>query len=161
MMAVENLPTYTSLRIVTSGFNIFFDNLTQEKFLTPEWIQQFKDSICSAPILMVDANLIPPALEASCQSTSKRFLLPIYLLTEIVEFFTLPIIIDSPLFSYPYLCFSVAAKSSVPVWFEPVSVAKSKRVASVAKYVSSGNLKKWSLLCSKFCSATSFCAARC
>ncbi|KAK4562789.1 hypothetical protein RGQ29_005330 [Quercus rubra] len=67
-----------------------------EKFLTPEWIQQFKYSICSAPILMVDANLIPPALEASCQ---------------------------------------IAAKSSVPVWFEPVSVAKSRRVASVAKYV--------------------------
>nr|XP_023909124.1 uncharacterized protein LOC112020797 [Quercus suber]POF26601.1 pseudouridine kinase [Quercus suber] len=67
-----------------------------EKFLTPEWIQQFKYSICSAPILMVDANLIPPALDASCQ---------------------------------------IAAKSSVPVWFEPVSVAKSRRVASVAKYV--------------------------
>lgn len=85
---------------------IFFDNLTQEKFLTPEWIQQFKYSICSAPILMVDANLIPPALEASCQSTSKLFLSPIYLLTENFEFFTLPIIIDSPLFSYPYLFIS-------------------------------------------------------
>lgn len=55
---------------------------------------------------MVDANLIPPALEASCQSTSKLFLSPIYLLTEIFEFFTLPIIIDSPLFSCPYLCIS-------------------------------------------------------
>ena len=30
----------------------------------------------------------------------------------------------------------VAAESSTPVWFEPVSVTKSKRVASVAKYVS-------------------------
>lgn len=113
MMAVENLPTYTSFRIVPSGFNIFFDNLTQEKFLTPEWIQQFKYSICCAPILMVDANLIPPALEASCQSTSKLFLLPIYFLTEIVEFFTLTIIIDSPLFSYPYLCISQLQQSLV------------------------------------------------
>ena len=113
MMAVENLPTYTSFRIVPSGFNIFFDNLTQEKFLTPEWIQQFKYCICSAPILMVDANLIPPALEASCQSTSKLFLLPIYFLTEIVEFFTLTIIIDSPLFSYPYLCISQLQQSLV------------------------------------------------
>ena len=113
MMAVENLPTYTGFRIVPSGFNIFFDNLTQEKFLTPEWIQQFKYSICSAPILMVDANLIPPALEASCQSTSKLFLLPIYFLTEIVEFFTLTIIIDSPLFSYPYLCISQLQQSLV------------------------------------------------
>ncbi|GMY39631.1 pseudouridine kinase [Fagus crenata] len=67
-----------------------------EKFLTPEWIQQFKYNICSAPILMVDANLNPPALEASCH---------------------------------------LAAESSIPVWFEPVSVAKSRRVASVAKYV--------------------------
>lgn len=67
-----------------------------EKFLTPEWIQQFKYNICSAPILMVDANLNPPSLEASCH---------------------------------------LAAESSIPVWFEPVSVAKSRRVASVAKYV--------------------------
>ncbi|GMY39270.1 pseudouridine kinase isoform X1 [Fagus crenata] len=29
----------------------------------------------------------------------------------------------------------LAAESSIPVWFEPVSVAKSRRVASVAKYV--------------------------
>ena len=30
----------------------------------------------------------------------------------------------------------MAADFGVPVWFEPVSVAKSKRVASVAKHVS-------------------------
>ncbi|XP_022725678.1 uncharacterized protein LOC111282039 [Durio zibethinus] len=67
-----------------------------EMFLTPEWIQQFKHKIHSAPILMVDANLSPPALEASCQ---------------------------------------IAAESNVPVWFEPVSIAKSKRIAPVVKYV--------------------------
>ena len=31
---------------------------------------------------------------------------------------------------------SVAAESNTPVWFEPVSVAKSRRIVSVAKYVS-------------------------
>uniref|UniRef100_A0A5B7A8Z8 Putative ribokinase n=1 Tax=Davidia involucrata TaxID=16924 RepID=A0A5B7A8Z8_DAVIN len=70
---------------------------TIEKFLTPEWIQQFGCNICSAPLLLVDANLSPPALEASCQ---------------------------------------MAAEYDIPVWFEPVSVAKSQRVASVVKYVS-------------------------
>ncbi|XWS63046.1 hypothetical protein CRYUN_Cryun06bG0063200 [Craigia yunnanensis] len=67
-----------------------------EMFLTPEWIQQFKHKINSAPILMVDANLSPPALEASCQ---------------------------------------IAAESNVPVWFEPVSITKSKRIAPVVKYI--------------------------
>ncbi|KAI3448054.1 hypothetical protein Pfo_004719 [Paulownia fortunei] len=65
-----------------------------EKFLTPEWIQKFKFNICSAPVLMVDANLSPPALLASCR---------------------------------------MAAECGTPVWFEPVSVTKSKRVASIVK----------------------------
>lgn len=43
--------------------------LIQENFLTSDWIRQFKCNICSAPVLMVDANLSPSALEASCQST--------------------------------------------------------------------------------------------
>ncbi|XP_076889954.1 pseudouridine kinase-like [Bidens hawaiensis] len=67
-----------------------------ERFLTPEWIVQFKSNIASAPIVMVDANLSPPALKTSCQ---------------------------------------LAAEVGTAVWFEPVSVAKSKRIASVANYV--------------------------
>ncbi|KAL8238184.1 hypothetical protein R6Q59_019265 [Mikania micrantha] len=67
-----------------------------ERFLTPEWIVQFKHNIATAPIVMVDANLSPPALKTSCQ---------------------------------------LAAEVGTPMWFEPVSVAKSKRIASVAKYV--------------------------
>ncbi|KAL6502531.1 hypothetical protein OROHE_024536 [Orobanche hederae] len=67
-----------------------------EKFLTPEWIQKFKYNIRSAPILMVDANLTPPALLASCR---------------------------------------MAAECETSVWFEPVSVTKSMRIASVVKYV--------------------------
>lgn len=67
-----------------------------ERYLTPHWIQQFKSNISSAPIVMVDANLSQPALEASCQ---------------------------------------LAAEVGTPVWFEPVSVAKSRRIVSVAKYV--------------------------
>ncbi|XP_071935469.1 pseudouridine kinase-like isoform X1 [Coffea arabica] len=68
-----------------------------EKFLTPEWVWKFSWKIRSSPVLMVDANLSSPTLEAACQ---------------------------------------LAAESKTPVWFEPVSVAKSKRIASVAKYVS-------------------------
>ncbi|KAJ6927187.1 hypothetical protein NC651_011304 [Populus alba x Populus x berolinensis] len=34
-----------------------------------------------------------------------------------------------------YFFHSVAAESNTPVWFEPVSVAKSRRIVSVAKYV--------------------------
>ncbi|PIN09276.1 Ribokinase [Handroanthus impetiginosus] len=67
-----------------------------EKFLTPEWIQNFKFNIRSAPIVMVDANLSLPALLASCQ---------------------------------------MAAEHQTPVWFEPVSVTKSKKVASIVKYI--------------------------
>ncbi|KAJ8567769.1 hypothetical protein K7X08_019977 [Anisodus acutangulus] len=73
-----------------------------EKFLTPEWIVKFKVKISTAPILMVDANLTPHSLEASCQ---------------------------------------MAAQFVIPVWFNPASVAKSIRIASVVHYVSfvSGN----------------------
>ncbi|MBA0862705.1 hypothetical protein Goshw_011850 [Gossypium schwendimanii] len=45
-----------------------------EKFLSPEWIQQFKHTIHSAPLLMVDANLSPPTLEVACQRTFKTSL---------------------------------------------------------------------------------------
>ncbi|CAM8997560.1 unnamed protein product [Rhodiola kirilowii] len=67
-----------------------------EKYLDPEWIQHFKDTISSAPILMIDANLNSSVLEISCQ---------------------------------------LAAKSDTPIWFEPVSVTKSRRIASIVKYV--------------------------
>ncbi|GFY95091.1 pfkB-like carbohydrate kinase family protein [Actinidia rufa] len=67
-----------------------------EKFLTPQWIQQSNCIIHSAPVVMVDANLTPPALEASCR---------------------------------------MAAESDIPVWFEPVSVAKSKRIVSVVEHI--------------------------
>ncbi|KAI4358009.1 hypothetical protein L6164_001918 [Bauhinia variegata] len=67
-----------------------------ERYLTPEWISHFKGTISYAPVLMVDANLNLPSLEASCQ---------------------------------------MAAESECPVWFEPVSVAKSQRITSVFKYV--------------------------
>ncbi|KAI8554318.1 hypothetical protein RHMOL_Rhmol05G0089200 [Rhododendron molle] len=67
-----------------------------EKFLTPEWIQKFDYKIGSAPVVMVDANLSPPALEASCR---------------------------------------MAAEFGIPVWFEPVSVVKSKRVVSAVKHI--------------------------
>ncbi|KZV17746.1 pentatricopeptide repeat-containing protein mitochondrial-like [Dorcoceras hygrometricum] len=67
-----------------------------ERFLTPEWIQKFKFKFCAAPVLMVDANLSPPALVLSSR---------------------------------------MAAECDTPVWFEPVSVTKSKRVAPIVKYV--------------------------
>ncbi|XP_073278976.1 pseudouridine kinase isoform X1 [Primulina huaijiensis] len=67
-----------------------------ERFLTPDWIQKFKFKFCVAPVLMVDANLSPPALVVSCR---------------------------------------MAAECDTPVWFEPVSVTKSKRVAPIVKYI--------------------------
>ncbi|KAG1366956.1 putative sugar kinase YeiI [Cocos nucifera] len=67
-----------------------------ETFLTPGWIQQFWHIICSAPLLMVDANLNSRSLEVACQT---------------------------------------AAGSGIPVWFEPVSVTKSRRIASVVNYI--------------------------
>ncbi|XP_056698177.1 pseudouridine kinase isoform X2 [Spinacia oleracea] len=67
-----------------------------EKYVTPQWIQQFKSIVHSAPVMMVDANLSPEALKASCR---------------------------------------MAADFDVPVWFEPVSVTKSERVAAIANYI--------------------------
>ncbi|KAJ1397123.1 Ribokinase-like [Sesbania bispinosa] len=67
-----------------------------EKYLTPDWILHFKSTLLSAPVLMVDANLSCPSLEASCR---------------------------------------MAADTGCPVWFEPVSVTKSRRISSIAKYV--------------------------
>lgn len=78
-----------------------------EMFLTPKWIQQFKHTIRSAPLLMVDANLSPPAIEVSCR---------------------------------------LAAESNVPVWFEPVSIAKSERIAPIVKYVSALVLCSFALI---------------
>ncbi|XP_072972516.1 pseudouridine kinase [Typha angustifolia] len=67
-----------------------------ETYLNPEWICRFQHNICTAPVLMVDANLSPQSLQISCQ---------------------------------------VAAGSGIPVWFEPVSVTKSTRIASVIDYI--------------------------
>ncbi|KAF5196802.1 pfkB-like carbohydrate kinase family protein [Thalictrum thalictroides] len=67
-----------------------------ELFLTQEQIQKFSSNICSAPVVMIDANLNPSSLEASCK---------------------------------------IAKQANIPVWFEPVSVAKSKRVTSIVSYV--------------------------
>lgn len=43
--------------------------MLQEKYLTPDWILHFRNALPSAPVLMVDANLSLPALEAACKST--------------------------------------------------------------------------------------------
>lgn len=51
--------------------NALTDDL-QEKYLTAEWIQQFRYKISSAPVVMVDANLNNCALEASCRCNSKH-----------------------------------------------------------------------------------------
>jgi len=34
--------------------------------LTTEWIIKFEDVIKRAPVIMLDANLLPPAMEAAC-----------------------------------------------------------------------------------------------
>lgn len=67
-----------------------------EKFVTPEFIQKFRCTIHSAPVVMVDANLHPRSLEAISKT---------------------------------------AAEARIPVWFEPVSVAKATRIVSIAKYI--------------------------
>ncbi|XP_059076745.1 pseudouridine kinase [Cryptomeria japonica] len=49
-----------------------------EKALTAEWINQFSSYIGSAPLLMVDANLHPLALEAAC-NLAKESNTPVWL----------------------------------------------------------------------------------
>ncbi|XP_042427937.1 pseudouridine kinase-like isoform X2 [Zingiber officinale] len=39
-----------------------------EKFLTPYFVQQFQSYICSAPVLLLDANLHPQSLEFACRT---------------------------------------------------------------------------------------------
>ncbi|KAK4801823.1 hypothetical protein SAY86_000026 [Trapa natans] len=73
-----------------------------ETFVSAEWIQQFRYQIRSSTVLMVDANLGPSALKASCQ---------------------------------------LAAEYDIPLWFEPVSLSKSKRVVPIVKHVSDSSLK--------------------
>jgi len=43
--------------------------MLQEKYLTPDWILHFRNTLLSAPVLMVDANISHPTLEAACKST--------------------------------------------------------------------------------------------
>ncbi|CAK9262133.1 unnamed protein product [Sphagnum jensenii] len=72
------------------------DTYAIDEHLTAEWIFRFSEDIKNAPILMLDGNLCPPALEAAC---------------------------------------TLAKEGSVPVWFEPVSVAKSVRAASLLQII--------------------------
>ncbi|KAK8468122.1 hypothetical protein PHAVU_007G233200 [Phaseolus vulgaris] len=67
-----------------------------EKYLTPDWILRFKSTLLSAPVLMVDANMSHPSLEAACK---------------------------------------MATDMECPVWFEPVSVTKSRRISFIVEYV--------------------------
>lgn len=66
------------------------DTYAVEKHLTAEWIKKFEDVLKRAPVVMLDANLLPPALEAAC---------------------------------------NLAKEANVPIFFEPVSVAKSIRAS--------------------------------
>lgn len=105
---------------------------------------------------MVDANLIPPALEAACQgmyniSIYSFFLVCVYVIVVVCELDSTPNL-PSPsssfyflfffffLFPFPmnsfFFFYSVAAEYNIPVWFEPVSVAKSTRITSVVNNVS-------------------------
>ncbi|KAJ7212852.1 hypothetical protein O6H91_Y476000 [Diphasiastrum complanatum] len=48
-----------------------------EEHMTPKWICQFVDIIQSAPVMMVDANLMPNVLEAAC-SLAREANVPIW-----------------------------------------------------------------------------------
>lgn len=62
--------------------------LLQEKYLTPDWILHFKSTLHSAPVLMVDANLSHPSLEASCRSTFTLLILSLVSLWRIINSLT-------------------------------------------------------------------------
>ena len=68
---LNQIQLHAYIKFITQGPQLltYWLVLIQENFLTSDWIRQFKCNICSAPVLMVDANLSPSALEASCQST--------------------------------------------------------------------------------------------
>jgi hypothetical protein len=45
------------------------DDITAiEEHVTPAWIQRFEDVIAAAPIVLLDANLLPDAILTACQS---------------------------------------------------------------------------------------------
>lgn len=45
------------------------DDITAiEEHVTPAWIQRFEDVIAAAPIVLLDANLLPDAIWTACQS---------------------------------------------------------------------------------------------
>lgn len=52
------------------------------------------------------------------------------------EFYLIFVVLGLISWSLCELYISVAADFDVPVWFEPVSVTKSERVAAIANYVS-------------------------
>eukprot|EP00850_Spirogloea_muscicola_P004198 SM000018S03563 [mRNA] locus=s18:71647:74755:+ [translate_table: standard] len=73
------------------------DTRAVESELTSAWVHNFRHDIEAAPVVMVDANLLPSVLETVC---------------------------------------NMAARGKTPVWFEPVSVAKAVRAASILHQVS-------------------------
>ncbi|KAL4180516.1 hypothetical protein AMTRI_Chr13g125660 [Amborella trichopoda] len=105
-----------------------------EKSLTPDWIWKFKHKISSAPVLMVDGNLGPLALEAACQGWP-------YVLSSRLYYRNRALFAEGSNYwcsldiSIIWFLTSVAADSRTPVWFEPVSVAKSVRIGSIIKHV--------------------------
>ena len=71
-----------------------------------------------------------------------------------------------------FVYFSIVAESSIPFWFGPVPVANYVSATPfgcmyiqnkfiLGRRLACGFLGKWSFPCSQFCSATSFCVARC
>lgn len=82
---------------------------SQEKFLSSEWILKSKHNISPASVLMVDANLIPPALEAACQgmyniSIYSFFLVCVYVIEVVCELNSTPNL-PSPPSSFYFLFF--------------------------------------------------------
>ena len=56
--------------------------------MTPQWIRKFSHKIRSAPVVMVDANLNPQALEAACQCMLHYLQSSFFRLSEFVYFLT-------------------------------------------------------------------------
>eukprot|EP00850_Spirogloea_muscicola_P005766 SM000026S09015 [mRNA] locus=s26:925130:928204:- [translate_table: standard] len=72
------------------------DTRAVESELMFAWVHNFRHDIEAAPVVMVDANLLPSVLETVC---------------------------------------NMAVRGKTPVWFEPVSVAKAVRAASILHQV--------------------------
>ncbi|XP_029128754.1 uncharacterized protein LOC109806642 isoform X2 [Cajanus cajan] len=119
------------------GFDMAGDLLLKQwksAGLTTEGILKHKDIETPVVCNIFDVNGEVAAGVASVEALEK-YLTPDWILHFQSILLSAPVLMVDANLSHPSLIAALAADMECPVWFEPVSVTKSRRISSIAEYV--------------------------